>query len=96
MDHIISLPHTLTCFHCHFEPRLEVRFEEADEVRPEHQAPECTGRWEVRWLADDAFVVCSECHAGCRATVEARRAADAENERASLLDRLTREGRAGL
>src|SRR5690348_17478589 len=26
LDHTISLPHTLTCFHCHFEPRLEVHF----------------------------------------------------------------------
>jgi hypothetical protein len=96
VDHTISLPHTLTCFHCHFEPRLEVRFTEPGEGLPEHQAPECTGRWEVRWLADDAFVVCGECHAGCLATDEAREAADEENQRASLLEQLTREGRAGF
>jgi hypothetical protein len=98
LDHTISLPHTLTCFHCHFEPRLEVHFAEPAAARaplPEHRAPECTGLWELRWLADEAFVVCSHCHAGCPATPRARQAADEENDRADLLDRLTREGRRG-
>lgn len=96
IDHLISLPHTLTCYHCHFEPRLEVRFVDPDAVRPEHRAPECTGLWEVRWLADDAFLVCAVCHAGCPATPPARQAAEEENDRAALLDRLTREGDSGF
>lgn len=96
VDHLISLPHTLTCFHCHFEPRLEIRFAEPDEVGPQHRAPECTGMWEVRWLADDAFLVCSECHGGCPATDRARHIANMENEHAALLVQLTREGRAGF
>src|SRR5687768_107891 len=64
VDHAISLPHTLTCFHCHFEPRLEVRF---DAPRPEssplpqHRTADCVGLWEVRWLADDPFVICDRC-----------------------------------
>ena len=96
LDRVISLPHPLTCFHCHFEPRLEVRLVDPSALRPQHCAPECTGLWEERWLADDAFVVCNECHAGCLATPQARQAADEENERAYLLERLTREGRIGF
>ena len=96
VDHAISLPHTLTCYHCHFEPRLEVRF---DPARPEgsplpvHRTADCVGMWEVRWLADDPFVICNRCLAGSPATPAARVAADAENDRATLLARLAREGR---
>jgi hypothetical protein len=100
VDHAISLPHTLTCYRCHFEPRLEVRFAEPAEAqrpaRPEHQRPECTGVWEVRWLADEPFIVCTDCHAGCPATPLARRVADEENLRAALLARLADEGRTML
>ena len=95
LDRAISLPHTLTCFHCHFEPRLEVRFEPATPIAeglPEHQWDDCRGMWETRWLADERFVICNRCHAGAAATPAARMAADAENERATLLARLTREG----
>jgi hypothetical protein len=95
IDHEISLPHTLTCYHCHFEPRLEVRFEgEAAGAGPlEHQGGSCTGLWEVRWLADEPFVVCDRCLAGAPATPETHRAAEAENQRARTLTQLTREGR---
>lgn len=102
IDHTIDLPHTLTCFHCHFEPQLEVRFgaltaadarEAAGPPRPAHHSPECVGRWRERWLADEAFVVCERCLAHAPATADARRAADAENQRAELLERLAGEGR---
>jgi hypothetical protein len=99
VDHAIDLPHTLTCFHCHFEPQLEVDFSAPAVTRstaPSHCEPHCTGLWELRWLADEPFVVCNQCHAGCRATEAARRVADEENERALLLTRLTREGRSIL
>lgn len=95
MDHLIDLPHTLTCFHCHFEPVLEMRSLQLDALLPVHQTPDCTGDWELRWLADAEFVVCTDCHAGCPATGAARDAADEENARSELLSRLTREGRQG-
>lgn len=96
VDHAISLPHTLTCYHCHFEPRLEVHFDppEADLGEPlEHQSGECPGMWEVRWLADEPFVICNLCFGGAPATQQTRAVANAENERAIVLSRLTREGR---
>ncbi|HET8655421.1 MAG TPA: hypothetical protein VFL93_07880 [Longimicrobiaceae bacterium] len=99
VDRTISLPHTLTCYWCHFEPRLEVSFgTEPDGPKveggsPAHCTPECVGRWELRWLADEPFMVCDRCHAGTPATARTRRAAAAENERADVLSRLTREGR---
>jgi hypothetical protein len=93
-DHAISFPHTLTCYHCHFEPLLEVTFAEASvPQRLEHRTAECVGRWGVRWLADEPYVICELCLAGRPADPRARAAADAENERASLLEQLTREGR---
>ena len=98
-DRAISLPHTLTCYHCHFEPELEVRFEEPDgtaEQEPEHHAPECTGRWALRWLADEPFLVCDRCLGHRPASAAARARADAENQRADLLEQLTREGRSIL
>lgn len=96
LDRAISLPHTLTCYHCHFEPRLEVRFEAGRTGAaplPHHRRPECVGVWEVRWLADDPFVICSRCHGAAPATPAARLVAETENERAMLLDTLAREGR---
>ena len=96
VDHAISLPHTLTCYHCHFEPRLEVRFDPArpqGSPLPQHRTADCVGMWEVRWLADDPFVICNRCLAGSPATPAARVAADAENDRATLLARLAREGK---
>lgn len=96
VDRCISLPHTLTCYSCHFEPSLEVRFVDASpaEARlPEHREPRCVGRWEARWLADEPLLVCSRCHASCPATEETREAAREENDCAALLEQLTREGR---
>ena len=98
VDRCISLPHTLTCFSCHFEPRLEVRFvddhsEPEEGSMPEHRDANCVGCWEVRWLADEPLLVCSRCRASCPSTSEAREAAREENDRAALLEQLTREGR---
>lgn len=97
VDHCISLPHTLTCYHCHFEPSLEVDFavdeESADCAELQHREPGCVGTWEPRWLADEAYMVCSRCHAGRLATPGARAAAEAENQRAEILLQLTREGK---
>jgi hypothetical protein len=96
LDRCISLPHTLTCYSCHFEPTLEVRFvtpERQSEARPEHADPACVGRWEARWLADEQVIVCNRCRASCPATPAATIASVEENERADLLDQLTREGR---
>jgi hypothetical protein len=95
LDHAISLPHTLTCFHCHFEPCLEVRFEPGREAAPlpQHRTPDCAGIWELRWLADDPFVICDRCLAAAPATPAARVVAEAENDRAALLARLAREGK---
>ena len=93
VDHAISLPHTLTCYHCHFEPRLEVSFGTREApARLEHHTDDCPGIWEPRWLVDEAFLVCTRCNAGAPATREIRAPLDAENERAALLSRLTREG----
>ena len=99
VDRCISLPHTLTCYSCHFEPRLEVRFvDSADSPRevPEHREPSCTGRWEARWLADQALLVCSRCHASCESNDATRESAREENDCAALLEQLTREGRSIL
>jgi hypothetical protein len=98
VDRTVDLPHTVTCFSCHFEPMLEVSFgpgagEEADPAGPEHQSPDCTGSWTTRWLADEAFLFCEECHAGVPATGAARDAARAEQGIAELLARLTDEGK---
>lgn len=96
VDRCISLPHTLTCYGCHFEPRLEVKFvhEPSDQqCRPEHREPRCTGRWEERWLADQPLLVCSRCHGSCEANEETREVAREENDCAALLEQLTREGR---
>lgn len=99
VDRCISLPHLLTCYRCHFEPLLEVRFvtEPAPQpARPEHRQSTCVGRWERRWLADFALLVCSHCGASCAATEETLPAATEENECAALLEQLTREGRSIL
>ncbi len=92
----IDLPHTLTCYRCHFEPRLEVKVAEEDEpivMRLEHSTDPCVGSWELRWLADERFVYCPQCHAGVPATRPLRDQARKENDAADLLQRLSREGR---
>lgn len=95
IDHAISLPHTLTCYSCHFEPRLEVRFgeEEMPDRALAHATPECTGKWEMRWLADEAYLICNRCFVGAPAARSTLERADEENESATLLEQLTREGR---
>ncbi|MEX2571838.1 MAG: hypothetical protein WD737_11120 [Gemmatimonadota bacterium] len=96
LDRMIDLPHVLTCFTCHFEPRLEVQLAGQDERHfpdePEHQEEDCVGHWRTRWLADAAFLYCDECHAGVLASPQATQLAEAENERAEILRRLTDEG----
>lgn len=91
----ISLPHTVPCLACHFEPRLEVQ--RADERAPErllrHVVADCTGTWTERWMWDERFLGCGACGARHPATPDFRRLADAENERGELLRRLADEGR---
>lgn len=96
VDRCISLPHTLTCYCCHFEPKLEVNFvpeRAVVETALEHRDGDCVGRWEPRWLADEPLLVCTHCHASAPSSEATRRAALDENDRAELLDQLTREGR---
>lgn len=87
----VDLPHTLTCFACHFEPRLELE-EAPREPGVRHRSAECVGRWELCWLADECFVVCDSCRAHFPATPETQREAREENARGSLLAQLTNEG----
>lgn len=91
----ISLPHTVPCLACHFEPALEVQ-EPRDFAAPEplrHVRAECTGSWTEEWMWDERFLACGGCGARRPATPELRRLAQAENERGALLRQLTEEGR---
>lgn len=88
----IDLPQTVPCYACHWEPVLEVALEAPPAPWVRHRTPECVGRWELRWLADERFVVCDACRAHSPATDEARRQAEEENARGVLLARLTYEG----
>jgi hypothetical protein len=102
----INLPHTLTCFGCHFEPVLEVATVHTKDctdgqpgasvaapVRIEHRMPECTGSWNLQRGHAPAAVACDACGARHCATPAARRAAEDENHRGTLLTDLTAEGR---
>jgi hypothetical protein len=91
----ISLPHTVPCLACHFEPALEVREESARAAAEplRHVRPECTGTWAEEWMWDERFLACGGCGARRPATPELRRLARAENERGALLRQLTEEGR---
>jgi hypothetical protein len=96
----IDLPHVLTCFNCHFEPVLEVSLAPsgrgapaAEPVRIDHRTPECAGEWRLDRAVQPAALVCDDCGAHHCATAAARRAADEENRRGSLLAELTQEGR---
>jgi len=94
-ERTIDLPYTLTCFNCHFEPRLEVHFATSDaESQPilKHQTDACVGLWETRWLADEQFIYCCVCHAGAPADETLREQAVLENEAAEILARLADEG----
>jgi hypothetical protein len=88
----IDLPHTLTCFHCHFEPRLVLEEEDA-QVRIGHHSGECAGSWSRRWIHDESWVVCDRCDAAYPATEDALRAAALENECDQTLRRLADDGR---
>lgn len=89
----ISLPHTLTCYACHFEPQLRVVLRTPPPAGAvEHWDADCVGRWTVRWLADEPYLVCDTCRAHHPASSDTCRAAEDENERGRLLARLTAEG----
>ena len=88
----IDMPQTVPCYACHWEPLLEVAFEGPPPLGVRHRSGECVGRWELRWLADARFVVCDTCRAHHPATEEAWRQAEEENDRGTLLARLTYEG----
>jgi hypothetical protein len=96
-EHRLDLPHTLTCYRCHFEPLLEVEHsadrEPGATVLLEHQLDDCIGLWESLWLADERFLYCPLCHAGAPATAAVIEKAEAENEAARTLIRLSIEGR---
>ena len=95
----IDLPHTLTCFACHFEPSLEpytLAEEEAiaaDGSGIRHVLADCAGTWreERRW--DQQWVTCTACGARHHATPALLSAARDENERGRLLEALASEGR---
>jgi hypothetical protein len=95
MGERIDLPHTLTCFACHFEPVLEVA-DARDVPAPDplpHVRADCTGRWTEEWMWDDRFLACDGCGARQPATPELRRRAEEENEHGALLRQLADEGR---
>lgn len=96
----IDLPHTLTCFHCHFEPTLEtyteageerIAAEDARHVR--HLLGDCAGTWRERTRDGQPFLDCDGCGARHHATPALRAAAAAENDRGDLLRQLADEGR---
>lgn len=95
----IDLPHTLTCFHCHFEPALVVLQGSGEwarargRIRIAHRASQCGGSWAERWWHDETWVICDACGARHPATGEARQMAEAENECGRLLRWLADDGR---
>lgn len=98
IERTVDLPHTLTCYNCHFEPRLEVELGDDGHGVPRepklvHRTPHCVGKWRVGWLADEPFLLCDICHGGALATEAIRERARAENESGDLLRELSDEGR---
>ena len=96
----IDLPHTLTCFGCHFEATLEVFSDEEEEriaAEPgrgiRHVLPDCAGWWMEERLWDQPFVTCLRCGARHHATPVVLDAAREENERGHLLEQLAGEGK---
>lgn len=100
-DRIVDLPHTLTCYSCHFEPCLEVALDTpggATAAGPVagalvHRTADCVGEWRVGWLADEAFLLCDECHGGALASEATRSQALLEKAAGDLLRQLTDEGK---
>jgi hypothetical protein len=96
----INLPHSLTCFHCHFEPQLEA-YTEAEEERLavderlnlRHVRSECTGTWSEIAPWRQPYLACTTCGARHHATPALRQAAEDENETGRLLEDLADEGR---
>lgn len=96
----INLPHTLTCYGCHFESVLEVglrgrnlTYSGHQPPRAEHRDSECVGVWTLYWVMDQQWAVCRGCGARCYATPEVRRMVEEENEHERMLRQLTLEGR---
>jgi hypothetical protein len=98
----IDLPHTLSCFGCHFDPVLEAAFPArpapattpaAADQAVEHRHHECVGQWRLERRGELASLVCTACHARHCATPPALASAEAENRMAGLLDELAGRGR---
>ena len=95
----IDLPHTLTCFACHFEPRLEAYDLAAEEAIAadargiRHVLSDCTGNWREERHWDQDYLACDACGVRHHATPALRAAARDENERGRLLDELAAQGR---
>ena len=94
----IDLPYTLTCFSCHWEPKLEINSSAAPVAAPrafaiEHWRGDCVGSWLPRRWGDRLVLTCQSCGASHPATPRTMHAADEENESGRLLMRLTTEGR---
>ncbi|HEX8906791.1 MAG TPA: hypothetical protein VF771_18210 [Longimicrobiaceae bacterium] len=95
----IDLPHTLTCYNCHFEPLLETyTLEEEEQIASgaqgiRHVLADCPGTWreERRW--NQPWITCTVCDARHPATPALIAAARDENERGRLLEALASEGR---
>lgn len=96
----INLPHTFTCYGCHFEPSLEVIFDPRPLLSPtgepvwiRHRSPDCAGRWTLRRVWSNEYLRCDRCGSLHPATPEARQAAEEDNGRGMLLEQLASEGR---
>lgn len=90
----VSMPHTLTCYACHFEPRLELEARTmVEDGMLRHAHADCTGRWSEQRLWNNGYLVCAGCGMQHRANVETGLAATSENRRGELLEQLTYEGR---
>jgi hypothetical protein len=96
---LVSLPHTLDCLACHFEPRLEVYEPAVEEVHASdgrgirHLLGECAGSWREETLWGQRYLTCTSCGTRHHATPALLAAARGENERGHLLDELAAEGR---
>lgn len=95
----IDIPHSFTCFGCHFEPSLErytERSEEeiaADDRGIRHVLADCAGSWWEERVWEQDYVSCSRCGARHHSTPALLEAARRENERGRVLEELAIEGR---